>query len=387
MNLHAPGRADALAAQYVLGTLRGRARARFERLARSDPVLAEAVRQWEERLMPLAQELPPVAPPTRVWQAILKRTHAGTRGAREAKRRPSIWMNLSLWRGLALAGLASAFVLAVALFTPAPERPEGTLVVVLAAQDAKPALVASADRTGRVLTVKALAPVELAAGRLVRPAQVAEHPGHAEQVAAPAGRELARDPALVRVDVGLVDRAPQPDELAQLLGHPAHERQPRVSRARRRPPAAPAEPGGRGEVVERDHRCHALRPQLAQHLPVVLDLGAVEVALGGLHPGPLDRQPVRVVVQPAQLGEVLPEPPVLVAGRVGAVAGQDATALLELPPVAVVVAALDLVRRRGAAPQEPVREAPLLGHGVRAGRTAAWPAGARPSSRPAAPRS
>lgn len=165
MNLHAPGRAEALAAEYVLGTLRGAARARFERLARSDPLLAEAVRQWEERLMPLAQELPPVAPPARVWQAIARRTRAGTRAAREAKTRPSIWTNLRLWRGLALAGLAAAFVLAVALFTPAPERPEGTLVVVLAAQDAKPALVASADRTGRVLTVKALAPVEVAADR------------------------------------------------------------------------------------------------------------------------------------------------------------------------------------------------------------------------------
>src|SRR5262249_60322681 len=120
MNLHAPGGADALDAEYVLGPLRGRARARFERLARSDPLLAEAVRQWEERLMPLAQELPPVAPPTRVWQAILKRTHASTRGAREAKRRPSIWTNLSLWRGLALAGLARAVVLAGAPVTPAP---------------------------------------------------------------------------------------------------------------------------------------------------------------------------------------------------------------------------------------------------------------------------
>lgn len=165
MNLHAPGRADALAAEYVLGTLRGRARTRFERMVQTDPALAEAVRRWEERLIPLAQELPPVAPPGRVWQAILKRTRGGPRATREAKPRSSIWTSLGLWRGLALAGLASAFVLAVALFTPAPERPEGTLVVVLAAQDAKPALVASADRTGRVLTVKTLAPVELAADR------------------------------------------------------------------------------------------------------------------------------------------------------------------------------------------------------------------------------
>jgi anti-sigma-K factor RskA len=163
MNLRAPGRADALAAEYVLGTLRGRARTGFERMARTDPVLAEAVRRWEERLLPLAQQIPPVAPPARVWLAILRRTRGGARNAPTA--RASMWASLRLWRGLALAGLAAAFALAIALFTPAPERPEGTLVVVLAAQDAKPALLASADRTGRILTVKALAPVELATDR------------------------------------------------------------------------------------------------------------------------------------------------------------------------------------------------------------------------------
>jgi anti-sigma-K factor RskA len=160
MNLRTPSRTDALAAQYVLGTLRGRARERFERLARSDAALGDAVRQWEERLVPLAEALPPLRPPQRVWQAILRRIRGSGARARSA-----LWSSLGLWRGLALAGLAAAFVLAVALFTPAPERPEGTLVVVLAAQDAKPVLVASADRTGRVLTVKALAPVELAADR------------------------------------------------------------------------------------------------------------------------------------------------------------------------------------------------------------------------------
>lgn len=161
MNLRTPGRTDALAAQYVLGTLRGRARERFERLAGSDAALGDAVRQWEERLVPLAEALPPVRPPQRVWRAILRRV----RGSEGPDARASMWASLGFWRGLALAGLAAAFVLAVALFTPAPERPEGTLVVVLAAQDAKPALVASADRTGRVLTVKAIAPVELAADR------------------------------------------------------------------------------------------------------------------------------------------------------------------------------------------------------------------------------
>jgi anti-sigma-K factor RskA len=160
MNPRAPGRADALAAQYVLGTLRGRARARFERMARADPALGDAIRQWEERLVPLAEQLPPVRPPARVWQAILKRIRGSGANTRSA-----LWSNLGLWRGLALAGLAAAFVLAVALFTPAPERPEGTLVAVLAAQDAKATLVASADRFGRYLTIKAISRIDVPADR------------------------------------------------------------------------------------------------------------------------------------------------------------------------------------------------------------------------------
>jgi anti-sigma-K factor RskA len=159
MNLREPRRADALAAEYVLGTLRGRARARFERLARSDRALADAVHGWEEVLLPLAEALPPVAPPARVWRAVLARV----RGAGVA--RSSIWSSLGLWRGLALASLATVIALTTALLRPAPE---GALVVVLAGSDARPALVASADRLGRYLNVKPVARVDVAADRALQ---------------------------------------------------------------------------------------------------------------------------------------------------------------------------------------------------------------------------
>jgi anti-sigma-K factor RskA len=159
MNVREPERANALAAEYVLGTLRGRARERFERLARADWALGEAVRSWEERLLPLAEELPPIAPPTRVWAAMLARTQ------RTPLVRASIWSSLGLWRALAFASLATVIALAVVLLRPLPEAPEGALVVVLAGTDAKPALVASADRLGRYLSVKPVARVDLAADR------------------------------------------------------------------------------------------------------------------------------------------------------------------------------------------------------------------------------
>jgi anti-sigma-K factor RskA len=161
MNYLEPDRLDALAAQYVLGTLSWAARKRLARLARGNETVAAALQAWETRLLPLAESLPPVAPPQRVWPAILDRI----RGQRESH---SMWANLGLWRGLTLAGFATAVALAVVLLAPRPETPIETLVVVLAGQDARPALLVSGDRSGRTLTVKAIAPIQPAADRVLQ---------------------------------------------------------------------------------------------------------------------------------------------------------------------------------------------------------------------------
>ena len=51
------------------------------------------------------------------------------------------------------------------MLAPTSERPFESVVVVLAGPDAKPALVATAERGSRFLTVKAVAPVDLPSGR------------------------------------------------------------------------------------------------------------------------------------------------------------------------------------------------------------------------------
>jgi anti-sigma-K factor RskA len=155
------GRLDALAAQYALGTLSPRARRRMAGIARNDAVVARAVAAWELRLAGLAEAIPGVTPSPHLWQGIQSRL-----GFVEPMARPRRWWaSLGLWRGLAFAGFALAFALAVTLLAPRAERANEMIVVVLAGQDAKPALVASAERGGRYLTVKAVAPVEIAAGR------------------------------------------------------------------------------------------------------------------------------------------------------------------------------------------------------------------------------
>jgi anti-sigma-K factor RskA len=61
---------DPLAAEYVLGTLRGSARRRFERWLESSTLVQERCRFWEENLMGLAKGLRPIQPPAHVWQGI-----------------------------------------------------------------------------------------------------------------------------------------------------------------------------------------------------------------------------------------------------------------------------------------------------------------------------
>lgn len=61
---------DRLAAEYVLGTLRGGARRRFAGLVQGGLAPRRAVRAWERRLIPLAAALAPVSPPESLWPRI-----------------------------------------------------------------------------------------------------------------------------------------------------------------------------------------------------------------------------------------------------------------------------------------------------------------------------
>ena len=64
---------ESLAAEYVLGTLRGPARRRFEKWRARTPLVDARCRFWEDHLMQLAKGLRPVRPPPHVWQGIRAR--------------------------------------------------------------------------------------------------------------------------------------------------------------------------------------------------------------------------------------------------------------------------------------------------------------------------
>ncbi|WP_370153048.1 MULTISPECIES: anti-sigma factor [Pseudomonadota] len=114
MKVEHPRLKQALAAEYVLGTLAGRARRRFERLlaARSD--LRDEVRWWERRLAPLQHGFTPQTPRDVVWAAIEKQINASkVTPLRVAAGGAS--RSLRLWQAWALAATAASAVLAVGL--------------------------------------------------------------------------------------------------------------------------------------------------------------------------------------------------------------------------------------------------------------------------------
>jgi anti-sigma-K factor RskA len=77
---------DALAAEYVLGTLRGAARRRFERWRGESWYNERRVQAWEDRFVPLAFKLRPIEPSPQVWAGIEKRI-----GAASSSRRAASW--------------------------------------------------------------------------------------------------------------------------------------------------------------------------------------------------------------------------------------------------------------------------------------------------------
>lgn len=73
MNYSNPQLLEELAAQYALGTLRGPARQRFERICQQSQAAMNAVQRWEDRLYGLAGQIKPVAPPAYVLKNVRKR--------------------------------------------------------------------------------------------------------------------------------------------------------------------------------------------------------------------------------------------------------------------------------------------------------------------------
>jgi anti-sigma-K factor RskA len=170
MRYSRPELLDRLASEYVLGTLRGRAKRRFERVLAETPAARAAVRDWQDRLAPLAQSIAAVPPPARVWQAIELRTAPARR-------------ELGGWRSWLkpLTGFALGALLTAGIVLMAPERfvsldglaqreqalPQSYVGLLTNAQG-EPVVLASSTRHGTRMSIKFLRPVDLPAGKILQ---------------------------------------------------------------------------------------------------------------------------------------------------------------------------------------------------------------------------
>lgn len=155
---------ERLAAGYVLGTLRGHARRRFEGYLHDDAALRRTVAQWNERLGAMAEFVPPAAPRKRVWRAIEHRL--ALRGAAPAWQ---FWRHgaLGYWRTLTVASSMAAALLLVAVMHDRG-APAITDIATLTDAQARTGLLVLADREHQRLSVRLVETQPLAPNQVLQ---------------------------------------------------------------------------------------------------------------------------------------------------------------------------------------------------------------------------
>lgn len=182
-----------LASSYVLGTLTGGARRRFERLQRNRADVRALVMQWETRLGQLAMSVPVQKPSPQLWKAIAARTQpAASAAAADASSRG--WLGWLKPAGFSFGGLAAGVIAASVLFVTAPglfmtsdqiamrtgEKLPQSYVGLLTDAQGNGKLLVSSLRHGKTLTVKVIGPITApASGTLVLWAVPASGPAFA----------------------------------------------------------------------------------------------------------------------------------------------------------------------------------------------------------------
>ncbi len=139
---------DALAAEYVLGTLPFTQRQALAQRLEQDVLLREAVDAWEHRLQSMQVLAAPQQPSAYLWQRIERSlgeiptaTHRPPLAAGPAR----WWQRPTPWRWASAAGLAASLLLAVLLVRETPVAAPTYLVVLVAPQDKSPGWVVQAS--------------------------------------------------------------------------------------------------------------------------------------------------------------------------------------------------------------------------------------------------
>ena len=172
MNYDRPELLDRLAAEYVLGTLRGGARSRFDRLQRQLPAARSAVAGWEARLNSLGTTVPATAVPGRVWDAIVERTGSSRATAPTPRRwgwlKPALGFALGTVLTLGLVRLMPDLFVSLDELAQREQALPESYVGLLTDANNVPQLLLSSTRRGTRVTVKSLRPWQVPAGKVAQ---------------------------------------------------------------------------------------------------------------------------------------------------------------------------------------------------------------------------
>ena len=173
---------DALAGEYVLGTLDAAEHRTFQRRLLTDPAAAAAVSDWQARLSPLLLAVPEVQAPAALWDQV----NTASRPANDN----SI---LRRWQAATVAAALVALVTTGLAVRPVPQAPVQVAqapsplyqsVAALSETGSKPALLVTYDdKTGKMR---------------VTPVNVAPRPGHSLELWVIAGKAAPKSIGLMK---------------------------------------------------------------------------------------------------------------------------------------------------------------------------------------------
>jgi anti-sigma-K factor RskA len=142
---------EKLAAEYVLGTLKGGARRRFEGYMHNDAALRRTTMEWQDRLTPLAEFSSAHKPGKHVWLGIERRLNLP-----RAYAAWQFWRNESVtfWRSLGVVSTAVAALLVVVISMRTLDAPTLDYVATLTDDKAQTALLLTGDSSHKAMTVR-----------------------------------------------------------------------------------------------------------------------------------------------------------------------------------------------------------------------------------------
>jgi len=157
MNYNNPELIEHLASEYVLGTLIGKARLRFERLMLESYLIRRTVWEWEQRLYPMSEGIEETEPPSHLWQAIQQRL-AKTQPVKpqSVETKEGLWHSLAFWRSWSSLSSVAAVVLIMTItfqLLPTEQLPTDQIeaVAVFSDDENQPLwLISSNLNTGKI---------------------------------------------------------------------------------------------------------------------------------------------------------------------------------------------------------------------------------------------